>query len=47
MTHFGVSMFKSVGRILAAVCLGSGWLLAAGILFAAAEMLGIIEEMVE
>jgi hypothetical protein len=44
--HFYVSLAKSLVRILAAGALCYGALITAGGLFALAEMLGIIEEIV-
>ena len=47
MTHKSVSFVKSGLRILAGISLLSGSLACAGILFILAELLGILEEVVE
>lgn len=44
--HFYVSLVKSGLRILAGAALISGSLMAAGVLLIAAEILGIVEEIV-
>jgi len=44
--HFMVSMIKSFTRILACVCLAMGSLQVAGLVFLTAEILGIVEELV-
>ena len=44
--HFRVSMAKSALRIVAGVFLMHGFLVAAGAILIAAEMLGIVEELV-
>lgn len=44
--HFRVSMAKSALRIVAGVFLMYGFLVAAGAILIAAEMLGIVEELV-
>jgi hypothetical protein len=49
INHFTVSLFKSMIRIAAGTALilaGSQWLIIAGIGLVAAEILGIVEEMV-
>ena len=43
--HFYVSIVKSVVRIWAGIALALGTFYVAGILFIAAEILGIIEEL--
>jgi hypothetical protein len=44
--HFRVSLAKSALRIVAGVFLMYGFLIAAGAILIAAEMLGIVEELV-
>jgi len=44
--HFYVSLVKSVLRIVAGVALTQGMLLEAGAFLIAAEILGIVEELV-
>ena len=44
--HFYVSLVKSFLRIIAGYCLITSNFLAAGSLFIAAEVLGIVEELV-
>jgi len=44
--HFYVSLAKSGMRIFAGIALVRGSLIAAGALFIAAEILGIVEELV-
>ena len=44
--HFMVSMIKSFTRILACVCLSAGSIQVAGLVFLTAEILGIVEELV-
>ena len=44
--HFRISMVKSAVRILAGLSLGMGHVILAGMLLIAAEVLGILEEMV-
>lgn len=44
--HFYVSLVKSILRIGAGLSLMSGQLMIAGLLFIAAEILGIVEELV-
>ena len=44
--HFYVSMVKSFVRIFAGIALLNGSLIIAGISFIAAELLGIVEELV-
>lgn len=43
--HFWVSFTKSIIRIFASLALASGNLVASGLLFILAELLGIIEEL--
>lgn len=44
--HFYVSLAKSVLRIIAGISLTQGSIVAAGIYLIAAEILGIVEELV-
>jgi len=44
--HFYVSLVKSVLRIMAGISLTQGSIVAAGIYLIAAEILGIVEELV-
>ena len=44
--HFMVSMIKSFTRILACVCLATSMFQVAGLVFLVAEILGIVEELV-
>ena len=44
--HFFVSLAKSAVRVLAGIALIQGFVVAAGALLIAAEVLGIVEEMV-
>jgi hypothetical protein len=46
INHFNVSISKSIIRITACGFLANGFLLLAGVLFAVAELLGIVEELV-
>lgn len=46
LNHFNVSLIKSVLRILAAGMLAQGNYLSSGVLFAVAEVLGVLEEIV-
>tara|TARA_B110000858_G_scaffold191837_1_gene241651 strand:+ start:1718 stop:1861 length:144 start_codon:yes stop_codon:yes gene_type:complete len=46
LNHFSVSLVKSGLRIVAAGMLAQGDLISAGCLFAVAEVLGVVEELV-
>lgn len=46
LNHFNVSVVKSALRILAAGMLAQGNFIASGTLFAVAEVLGVLEEIV-
>ena len=43
--HFYVSVAKSIVRIIAGITLATGAFFLAGMLFVAAEVLGIVEEL--